>query len=151
MPIPFGTLNKHSEAQYLKLEQKYLNLFNFLESLLTITEGEDLDSDSKKLTHFNALCIRINEGIERFNKFTQQVRDVMFHGNSATLPRVPESAEIVIYCNKEEHKLIIDSLEHIANSFPDLHTADQFHDLANDIKNLNGSEVHVMSIARGKK
>ena len=139
MPIPFGTLNQHSESQYLKLEQKYLNLFNFLESLLTITEGEDLDSDSKKLSHFNALCIRVNDGVEQFSKFTQQVRDVMFHGNSA-LPRDPGSAEIVIYCDKEEHKLIIDSLEHIANSFPDLHTADQFQDLANDIKNLKRSE-----------
>ena len=139
MPIPFGTLNKHSEAQYLKLEQKYLNLFNFLESLLTITEGEDLDSDSQKLSHFNALCIRVNEGVERFNKFTQQVRDVMFQGNSA-LPRDPGSAEIVIYCGKEEHVLIIEALEHLGNSFPDLKVSDRFQDLADDLKNLKGSE-----------
>jgi len=140
MPIPFGTLNKHSETQYLNLEQKYLNLFNFLESLLTITEGEDLDSDSKKLSHFNALCIRVNEGVERFNKFTQQVRDVMFNGNSATLPRVPESAEVVIYCGKEEYQLIIEALEHLGNSFPDLKRSDQFQDLADDLKNLKGSK-----------
>jgi hypothetical protein len=139
MPIPFGTLNKHSEAQYLKLEQKYLNLFNFLESLLTITEGEDLDSDSKKLTHFNALCIRVNDGVEQFSKFTQQVRDVMFHGNSA-LPRYPGSAEIVIYCNKEEHRLMIEALEHLGNSFPDSKRSDEFQDLADDIRNLKGSE-----------
>ena len=137
MPIPFGTLNKHSESQYLKLEQKYLNLFNFLESLLTITEGEDLDSDSKKLSHFNALCIRVNEGVERFNKFTQQVRDVMFQGNSA-LPRDPGSAEIVIYCGKEEYQLIIEALEHLGNSFPDLKRSDQFQDLADNLKNLKG-------------
>jgi len=139
MPIPFGTINQHSEAQYLKLEQKYLNLFNFLESLLTITEGEDLDSDSKKLSHFNALCIRVNDGVERFNKFTQQVRDVMFQGNSA-LPRDPGSAEIVIYCGKEEHVLIIEALEHLGNSFPDLKRSDQFQDLADNLKNLKGSE-----------
>ena len=139
MPIPFGTLNQHSEAQYLKLEQKYLNLFNFLESLLTITEGEDLDSDSKKLSHFNALCIRVNEGVERFNKFTQQVRDVMFQGNSA-LPRDPGSAEIVIYCGKGEYQLIIEALEHLGNSFPDLKVSDQFQDLADDLKNLKGSK-----------
>jgi len=140
MPIPFGTLNKHSETQYLNLEQKYLNLFNFLESLLTITEGEDLDSDSKKLSHFNALCIRVNEGVERFNKFTQQVRDVMFNGNSATLPRVPGSAEVVIYCDKEEYQLIIEGLEHLGNSFPDLKVSDKFQDLADDLKNLKGSK-----------
>jgi len=139
MPIPFGTLNKHSEAQYLKLEQKYLDLFNFLESLLTITQSEDLNSDSQKLNHFNAFCIRVNEGVERFNKFTQQVRDVMFQGNSA-LPRDPGSAEIVIYCGKEEHVLIIEALEHLGNSFPDLKVSDQFQDLADDLKNLKGSK-----------
>ena len=139
MPIPFGTLNKHSESQYLKLEQKYINLFNFLESLLTITEGEDLDSDSKKLTHFNALCMRVNDGVEQFSKFTQQVRDVMFHGNSA-LPQAPGSAEIVIYFNKEEHRLMIEALEHLGNSFPDLKRSDEFQDLADDLKNLKGSE-----------
>ena len=139
MPIPFGTLNKHSEAQYLKLEQKYLNLFNFLESLLTITEGEDLDSDSQKLSHFNALCIRVHDGVERFNKFTQQVRGVMFQGNSA-LPRDPGSAEVVIYCDKEEHLLIIEALEHLGNSFPDLKVSDQFQDLADDLKNVKGSK-----------
>ena len=139
MPIPFGTLNKHSESQYLKLEQKYINLFNFLESLLTITEGEDLDSDSKKLSHFNALCIRVNDGVEQFSKFTQQVRDVMFHGNSA-LPRDPGSAEIVIYCNKEEHRLMIEALEHLGNSFPDLKRSDEFQDLADDLINLKRSE-----------
>ena len=30
-----------------------INLFNALRSLLTITEGEDLDSDSQKIIHFN--------------------------------------------------------------------------------------------------
>lgn len=140
MPIPFGTLNKHSESQYLKLEQKYLNLFNFLESLLTITEGEDLDSDSKKLSHFNALCMRINEGIERFSKFTQQVRDVMFNENSATTPQSPGSAEVVIYCTKDEHKLMIEALEHIGNSYPDLRIADSFQNLADDLINLKRSE-----------
>ena len=139
MPVPFGTLNKHSEAQYLKLEQKYLNLFNFLESLLTITDGEDLDSDSQKLSHFNALCIRVHDGVERFNKFTQQVRDVMFQGNSA-LPRDPGSAEIVIYCGKGEYQLIIEALEHLGNSFPDLKRSDQFQDLADDLKNVKGGE-----------
>ena len=57
MPVPF--LNKHSEKQYLELEKNYLNLYNFLQSLLSITEREDLDSDSKKLIHFGALCMRV--------------------------------------------------------------------------------------------
>ena len=140
MNSSFGKMiNKHSESQYLKLEQDYLNLFNFLESLLTITEGEDLDSDTQKLSHFSALCIRVNEGVERFNELTRQVRDVMFHGNSA-LPRDPGSAEIIIYCNKEEHRLMIEALEYLGNSFPDLKRSDEFQDLADDIKNLKGSE-----------
>ena len=64
----------------------------------------------------------------------------MFHGNSATTPQAPESAEIVIYCTKDEHKLMIEALEHIGNSFPDLKISDQFQDLADDLKNLKGSE-----------
>ena len=133
-------INQHSETQYLKLEQKYLNLFNFLESLLTITEGEDLDSDSKRLSHFNALCMRINEGVERFHKLTQRVRDVMFNGNSAFTPRVPESAEVVIRFKKRELNLVVDSLEHMARSFPDMSSAAQFEDLADNLKNLKRSE-----------
>ena len=133
-------INQHSETQYLKLEQKYLNLFNFLESLLTITEGEDLDSDSKRLSHFNALCMRINEGVERFHKLTQRVRDVMFNGNSAFTPRVPGSAEVVIRFKKRELNLVVDSLEHMYRSFPDMSSAAQFEDLADNLKNLKRRE-----------
>ena len=68
MPFPF--LKKHSEKQYLDLETNYLNLFSALESLLTITEGEYLDSDSQRLIHFIALCTRINDIISRFQKVT---------------------------------------------------------------------------------
>ena len=140
MNSSFGKMiNKHSESQYLKLEQDYLNLFNFLESLLTITEGEDLDSDTQKLSHFSALCIRVNEGVERFNQLTRQVRDVMFHGNSE-LPRAPGSAEVVVYCSRIELKLIEDALEHMSRSFPDMRSAMEFEDLANALKYLKRSE-----------
>ena len=64
MPVPF--LNKHSEKQYLELEKNYLNLYNFLQSLLSITEREDLDSDSKKLIHFGALCMSTQTSLVRF-------------------------------------------------------------------------------------
>ena len=37
--MPYPMLNKHSEAQYLELEKNYFYLYNFLQSLLTITEG----------------------------------------------------------------------------------------------------------------
>lgn len=140
MNSSFGKMiNKHSESQYLKLEQDYLNLFNFLESLLTITEGEDLDSDTQKLSHFSALCIRVNEGVERFNELTRRVRDVMLNGNSE-LPRAPGSAEVIVYCSQTELKLIEDALEHMSRSFPDMRSAAQFEDLADNLKNLKGSE-----------
>ena len=80
MPFPF---NKHSENQYLELEKNYLNLFNFVQSLLTITEGEDLENNDMKLSHFNALCIRLNEGVEQYSKFTEKVRGNQFQGDSA--------------------------------------------------------------------
>ena len=102
---------------------------------MAITEGEDLNSASHRLSHFNALCKRINEGVERFNPITKQVRDSKFKGDSATTSSHPESAEVVIYCSKEERELMIEALEHIGNSFPDLKKADEFHDLAKDLIN----------------
>ena len=135
MPVPF--LNKHSEAQYLDLEKNYLNLFNFLQSLLSITEGEDLDSDSKKLIHFGALCIRINQAVEEYADFTSKVRDVMFKGDSATTTPIPEPAGVVqIIVNKSEYGHIIEALEHYASMYPDSKIADEFQQIADDIKEL---------------
>ena len=135
MPVPF--LNKHSEAQYLDLEKNYLNLFNFLQSLLSITEGEDLDSDSKKLIHFGALCIRINQAVEEYADFTSKVRESMFKGDSATTTSIPKpSGDVQIIVNKKEYGHIIEALEHFASMYPDLKVADEFQQIANDIKNL---------------
>tara|TARA_R110002012_G_scaffold43061_1_gene116688 strand:+ start:566 stop:991 length:426 start_codon:yes stop_codon:yes gene_type:complete len=135
MPVPF--LNKHSEGQYLELEKHYLNLFNFLQSLLSITEGEDLDSDNQKLNHFGALCMRINQAVEEYADFTEKVQDVMFKGDSATTPPVSgPSGDVLIKVNKEEYGLILEALEHMAHSFPDLKIANEFQSIANDIRNL---------------
>ena len=135
MPVPF--LNKHSEKQYLELEKNYLNLYNFLQSLLSITEGEDLDSDSQKIIHFGALCMRINQAVEEYADFTGQVRDVMFKGDSATTPSETEPAsDVLIRVNGEEYSLIVEALEHMACSFPDLKISEQFQKVADDIKNL---------------
>jgi hypothetical protein len=132
MPVPF--IKKHSENQYLELESHYLNLHSFLKSLLTITEGEDLDSDSQRLTHFNALCERLHEGIERFNKITKQVQDSKFKGDSATTSSYPESAEVVIYCTKEERDDIVEALENYSLMFNDLKISDRFKLLAVDLE-----------------
>lgn len=136
MPVPF--LNKHSEAQYLELEKNYLNLYNFLQSLLSITEGEDLDSDSKKLIHFGALCMRINQAVEEYAKFTKKVQDVMFKGDSATTPpQIPEpSGDVQIVVNFREYGHIIEALEHYANMYPDSRVAAEFQQVANDLKDL---------------
>jgi|TARA_R110002020_G_scaffold7979_4_gene32972 hypothetical protein len=135
MPTPF--LKNHSEAQYLKLEQHYINLYNFLESLLTITEGEDLDSDSQRLIHFNALCKTINEGVDRFHKTTQQVREVMFQGDSATTSpinelagKVSKVAEISIKVSRDELALIVEGLDNSAYMLND-------HKVSKDFKNLS--------------
>ena len=135
MPVPF--LNKHSEAQYLDLEKNYLNLFNFLQSLLSITEGEDLDSDSKKLIHFGALCIIINQAVEEYADFTSKVRESMFKGDSATTTPITEpSGDVQIIVNNREYGHIIEALEHYANMYPDSKVADEFQRIADDIKNL---------------
>ena len=130
-------LNKHSEAQYLELEKNYLNLFNALQSLLTHTEGEDFDQDSTKLFNFGALCMRTNQIVEEYADFTSKVRDVMFKGDSATTTPIPEPAgSVQIIVNKREYGHIIEALEHFASMYPDLKVADEFQQIANDIKNL---------------
>ena len=78
MAYPF--LNQHSEKQYLKLEEIFMNLHSFLISLQTHTEGEDLNKDSLRLIHFKALCQRISDGIEMFEKDYQRVKDARFKG-----------------------------------------------------------------------
>ena len=141
MPTPF--LKEHSEAQYLKLEEKYLNLYNFLESLLIITEGEDLESDSQRLVHFNALCKTINEGVDRFHKITQQVREVMFQGDSATIPPnnglagktfKQEKSNIMVTVN--ELALIVEGLENSAMMLVNLKISDEFKKLSEYLKGV---------------
>ena len=135
MSVPF--LNKHSEKQYLELEKNYLNLFNGLQSLLTHTEGEDFNEDSVRLINFGALCMRINQIVEEYADFTSKVRDVMFKGDSATTTPIPEpSGDVQIIVNKREYGHIIEALEHYASMYPDSKVADEFQQIADDIKNL---------------
>jgi len=134
MPVPF--ISKHSESQYLKVETGFINLFNFLQSLLTITEGEDLSSDSQRLIHFNALCKRINEGLIKFNKIAEQVQGNKFIGNSASSLNYPESAEVAIYCDKKEHKLIVESIENYSLMLGEYKISNQLNQLAKQIKEL---------------
>jgi len=117
--------------------KNYLNLFNFLQSLLSITEGEDLSSDSQKLNHFDALCMRVNQTVEEYSNFANEVRGVMFKGDSATTTSYPEPVgNVMITVNKQEYSLIIEALEHMANAYPNLKVADEFQAIANDIKDL---------------
>ena len=44
MMIPTGLLQPHTEAEYLKLEQMYFELGNFIRSLWVHTEGEDKEN-----------------------------------------------------------------------------------------------------------
>ena len=135
--MPYPMLNKHSEAQYLELEKNYLNLFNALQSLLTHTEGEDFDQDSTKLVNFGALCMRINQIVEEYADFTSKVRDVMFKGDFATTTPIPEpSGDVQIIVNKSEYGHIIEALEHYASMYPDSKIADEFQQIADDIKEL---------------
>ena len=133
MPYPF--LQKHSEKQYLDLEANYLNLFNALSSLLTITEGEDLDSDSQRLSHFNALCTRINEIVARFSKVTEQVQTSKFKGDSATTSSKSDPASVILlWVDQEERGLIVEALENYALMLDDYKVSDNFTKLANEIK-----------------
>tara|TARA_R100000654_G_scaffold34760_2_gene60203 strand:+ start:57 stop:461 length:405 start_codon:yes stop_codon:yes gene_type:complete len=114
-----------------------IQLFNAVQSLLTITEGEDLDSDSQRLIHFDALCMRINQICEQYQSKIQRVRDVMLSVDSATTQSKPEpSGYIQILVNKDEYSLMVEALEHMANALRDFKDSDKFQELANDIKDL---------------
>ena len=133
MPYPF--LQKHSEKQYLDLETNYLNLFNALSSLLTITEGEDLNSDSQRLSHFNSLCTRINEIVARFSKVTEQVQTSKFKGDSATTSSKSDPASVILlWVDQEERGLIVEALENYALMLNEYKVSDKFTKLANEIK-----------------
>lgn len=135
MPVPFNQkLSQHTEKEYLELETNYLNLFNYVQGLLTITENKDIDSDSQRLSHFNALTIRVTEVINRFEKFTKDLQGNSLERNSASSNPEGKPYEVRILTTKEERELIIESLEHMANSYPDLKVSDKFQKLANEIK-----------------
>lgn len=137
MPLPFNKiLSEHTEKQYLELETNYLNLYSFAESLLTITENRDINSDSQRLTHFNALTIRLNEGVSRFQRFTKALRSNLFARNSASSDSEGTYSHDIlpIEITDYEGKLIVESLEHISSSYPELKVADDFQELANRIK-----------------
>tara|TARA_R100001443_G_scaffold17872_1_gene28487 strand:+ start:8403 stop:8828 length:426 start_codon:yes stop_codon:yes gene_type:complete len=139
MPVPF--IKKHSEDQYLKLENNYLNLFNLLSSLCCITEGEDLNSNSQRLIHFNALCKRINEGVERFSNFTNKVQSDKIIQDSASLVKsVDLDSVILIWMNQEERELIIESLENYALMLNEYKISDKLNNLAKQIKELKNGK-----------
>ena len=104
-------INKHSEKQYLELETHFFNLFNAVESLLTITEGEDLGTDELKAKHLGALSIRLNEITERFSKIKQGVTDVMFKGNAIhTVPKPP-----AVSLNENETEKLIERQNEVSD------------------------------------
>ena len=61
----------------------------------------------------------------------------MYNEDSATTPSTTEpSGYIQILVNKQEYSLVIEALEHMANSLSELKVSDQFQELADDIKDL---------------
>ena len=81
--------------------------------------------------------MRTNQIVEEYADFTSKVRDVMFKGDSATTTPIPEPAGVVqIIVNKSEYGHIIEALEHYASMYPDSKIADEFQQIADDIKEL---------------
>ena len=82
--------------------------------------------------------MRINQIVEEYAPKIQKVEDVMFKGDSATTnsPLPQPSGDVQITVNKREYRHIIESLEHFANMYPDSKVADEFQQVANDIKSL---------------
>ena len=122
-------INKHSEKQYLELETHFLNLFNAIESLLTITEGKDLERESERLVHFNALCERVNFITEKFSKIKQGVLANQFPKSSVNHTTKPP-----VSLNENETKKLIECIEHYVCMFEFENEASDYKNLLNKIK-----------------
>ena len=120
-------LNKHSEEQYLELETNFFNLFNAVQSLLTITEGENLDSDEIKARHLGALSIRLNDISERFGKIKKKVESDMFRGNA-------KKEKPFISLNENESTKLIECVEHFICMFEMQNEVSDYKNLLNKIK-----------------
>lgn len=121
---------RHSEKQYLELETNFLNLFNAVESLLTITEGENLDSDQLKARHLGALSIRLNEITERFSKIKQGVLDVMFKGE----PIHTLQPSVKHFLNEQEAELLLECIEHFINMWEKVDDPTPYKNLLKKLK-----------------
>ena len=69
--IPTGLLKPHSESEYLRLEQMYFELGNFIRSLWVHTEGEDKENYEIIKREMKVLSDRINEKMIIMDAFEQ--------------------------------------------------------------------------------
>ena len=69
--IPKGLLQPHTESEYLRLEQMYFELGNFIRSLWVHTEGEDRESYEIIKREMKVLSDRINEKTIIMDAFEQ--------------------------------------------------------------------------------
>ena len=69
--IPTGLLQPHTESEYLKLEQMYFELGNFIRSLWVHTEGEDKGRYDILKREMKVLSDRINEKTIIMDAFEQ--------------------------------------------------------------------------------
>ena len=123
-------LVKHSEKEYLKLEQNFKSLFNAVGSLMTITEGENLDTEIA----FNALCGRINQIYEEYQDFKGSLS---LQGQSDQDPATthtdsPSPSYLIV--GDEEKKMIVESLHNMACMYSGDRDAKDFESLANEIE-----------------
>ena len=106
--IPTGLLKPHSESEYLRLEQMYFELGNFIRSLWVHTEGEDRESYDIIKREMNVLSDRINEKMTMMDAFEQNdlkqfkptlpiaipKKDVKAPGKGVLTPKMATSDEL---------------------------------------------------------
>ncbi len=111
MPIPFKgqfpVLRKHTEDEYLKLENMFNNLLISVEALSVISED-----DSNFETKLNRLVMRIEQIVPEYQEFRESLtlQGKSSLEDSATTNDSPYAFRVT----KKEHKMILDSLEHLA-------------------------------------
>ena len=130
-------IREHSEEQYLELETNFMNLFNSVQSLLTITEGENLDSDTAKLNHFKALCKRINSISNRFQKAYDKTVNDMYNGDRDKIENTPKHHA---FLNQKEYDMLLECIDHFIQMYGVVENEIPYKDLRNKITNQSESK-----------
>lgn len=141
MAFPFKShkpfLRKHTEDEYLKLEQNFISLFIAVKSLSTHCHNRD--DASQIYVNFSAMCTRVEQIISEYEEYEAGLgvanQTASGQQDDDDLPH-----NIGIICNDNERKIIVEALDHMATQLESINIndedAEQVRELSNSIRRV---------------